>query len=66
MTREEAIKVLKKNRDVNASHPRFVEACNIAITAIEENYPLKKRCFVLSNGTLCAFCQMKCPDLGGD
>lgn len=60
----EAIKMLERNRDANPNKPKFVEACNMAIMALEENRPLKQRCRVLSGATLCAFCRMKCPDLG--
>lgn len=66
MTIEEAIKMLERNRDANPNKPKFVEACNMAITALEENRPLKQRCMVLSGATLCAFCRMKCPDLGDE
>lgn len=62
----EAIKMLERNRDANPNKPKFVEACNMAITALEENRPLKQRCMVLSGATLCAFCRMKCPDLGDE
>ena len=60
----EAIKMLERNRDANPTKPKFVEACNMAITALEENRPLKNRCWLLSEGKMCAFCQLKCPDLG--
>lgn len=60
----EAIKMLERNRDANPNKPKFVEACNMAITALQENRPLKQRCMVLSRAALCAFCRMKCPDLG--
>ena len=60
----EAIKMLERNRDANPNKPKFIEACNMAITALEENRPLKQRCRVLSGATMCAFCRMKCPDLG--
>ena len=62
----EAIKMLERNRDANPNKPKCVEACNMAITALEENRPLKQRCMVLSGATLCAFCRMKCPDLGDE
>lgn len=62
----EAIKMLERNRDANPTKPKFVEACNMAITALEENRPLKQRCMVLGGATLCAFCRMKCPDLGDE
>ena len=60
----EAIKMLERNRDANLGKQKFVEACNMAITALQENRPLKQRCLVLSQGTLCAFCRMQCPDMG--
>jgi hypothetical protein len=66
MTNEEAIKMLERNRNANPNKPKFVEACNMAITALKENRPLKQRCMVLSQGTLCVFCRMQCPDLGGE
>lgn len=62
----EAIKMLERNRNANPNKPKFVEACNMAITALQENRPLKQRCLVLSGATLCAFCRMKCPDLGDE
>ena len=60
----EAIKMLERNRDANPNKPKFIEACNMAITALEENRPLKQRCRALTGATMCAFCRMKCPDLG--
>lgn len=60
MTDEQIIHNLEVNRDANPNRPKFVEACNRAITAIRENGPLKSRCFVLSGGALCMFCQMEC------
>jgi coenzyme F420-reducing hydrogenase gamma subunit len=62
----EAIKMLERNRDANPGKPKFQEACNMAITALKENRPLKNRCRALSQSALCAFCQMKCPELGGE
>ena len=64
MTTEKAIRVLERNRDANPDRAQFVEACNIAITAIKENKPLKNRCLIMSRGNLCSSCRMKCPDLG--
>jgi hypothetical protein len=66
MTNEEAIKMLERNRNANPNKPKFVEACNMAITALKENRPLKNRCRALSQSTLCGFCQMKCPDMGDE
>lgn len=66
MTIQQAIKTLEKNRDANLNKPKFVSACNMAITALSENRPLKNRCLVLSMASLCDHCDMKCPDLGGD
>lgn len=66
MTIEEAINMLKLNRDANLNKPKFVKACNLAITALAENRQLKQRCMVLSGASMCAFCHMKCPDLGYD
>jgi len=63
---DEAIRIIERNRDANPGKPKFQEACNMAITALEENRPLKQRCRALTGATLCAFCQMKCPDLGGE
>lgn len=40
------------------------EAMDMAFKALEENYPLKQRCFVLSNGLLCHFCKMECNHRG--
>lgn len=60
MTSEEVISVLERNRDANKGKPKFVEACDTAITAIKENEPLKNRCFFLSAGKLCGWCRMKC------
>mgnify|MGYP007056173373 CR=1 FL=1 len=60
----EAIKTLERNRDANQNKPKFVAACNMAITALQENRPLKQRCLALSKATLCAFCRMQCPNLG--
>lgn len=62
----EAIKTLERNRDANSGKPKFVEACNMAITALKENRPLKQRCRALTQSALCGFCQMKCPELGGE
>lgn len=64
MTDEQIIHVLEVNRDANLNRPKFVEACDTAITAIRENRPLKNRCFVLSRGALCMWCRMKCDALG--
>ena len=64
MTNEQIIHVLEVNRDANLSKPKFVEACNTAITAIHENRVLKNRCFVLSRGAMCIWCRMKCDALG--
>lgn len=66
MTTSEAIKMLERNRDANPNKPKFIEACNMAITALEENRPLKNRCRTLSGATMCVFCRMKCPDLGDE
>jgi hypothetical protein len=63
---DEAIRIIERNRDANPGKPKFQEACNMAITALEENRPLKNRCRLWSGATLCGFCQMKCPDLGGE
>lgn len=60
----EAIKMLERNRDANPNKPKFIEACNMAITALQENRPLKNRCRTLTGATMCAFFRMKCPDLG--
>ena len=62
----EAIRIIERNRDANTGKPKFQEACTMAITALKENRPLKQRCMVLSRGTLCVFCRMQCPDLGGE
>ena len=62
----EAIRIIERNRDANTGKPKFQEACNMAITALKENRPLKQRCMVLSQGTLCVFCRMKCPDMGDE
>ena len=64
MTIEEAIRMLERNRNANPNKPKFIEACNMAITALEENRPLKQRCRALTRGAMCAFCRMECPDLG--
>ena len=64
MTDEQVIHVLEVNRDANMSRPKFVEACNTAITAITENKQLKNRCFILSRGAMCMWCRMKCDALG--
>ena len=64
MTDEQVIHVLEVNRDANLGRPKFVEACNTAITAIQENRALKNRCFVLSRGAMCMWCRMKCDALG--
>ena len=64
MTDEQVIHVLEVNHDANLSRPKFVEACDTAIVAIRENRQLKNRCFVLSRGTLCMWCGMKCDALG--
>ena len=66
MTIEEAIRMLERNRNANPNKPKFIEACNMAITALEENRPLKQRCRALTGATLCAFCRMQCPELGGE
>ena len=60
----EAIKMLERNRDANPNKMKFVEACNMAITALQENRPLKQRCRALTREAMCAFCLMKCPELG--
>lgn len=60
MIDDQIIHVLQVNRDANLNRPKFVEACNRAITAITENTQLKNRCFVLTKGELCMFCRMKC------
>lgn len=57
---DQFIRILEKNRDANEDHPKFVNACNEAITALRENSALKNRCFVLSRGMLCLFCKMEC------
>lgn len=54
------INILKLNRAANADHPKFVAACDAAITALAENQQLKNRCYALSEGTLCMFCRMEC------
>ena len=64
MTTEKAIRVLERNRDANPNSPQFIEACNMAITAIRENRPLKNRCLMFSGASMCVWCNMKCPDLG--
>lgn len=64
MTDEKAIHILEVNRDSNPNSPKFVEACNVAITAIKENRPLKNRCYVLSQGMMCMWCRMECNALG--
>ena len=66
MSVDEAITMIEKNRDANPTKRKFVQACDMAITALRENKPLKNRCLVLSGASMCAFCRMKCPDLGGD
>lgn len=63
MTDEQIIHVLEVNRDANPDRPKFVEACNVAITAIKENRPLKNRCFAMSGGTMCAWCRMECMEI---
>lgn len=57
---EKYIHTLEVNRDANKNHPKFVEACDAAITALKENPALKNRCYVLSRGGLCIFCRMEC------
>lgn len=64
MTDEKAIHILEVNRDNNPNRPKFVEACNKAITAIRENRPLKNRCFVTTRGALCMWCRMECNAYG--
>ena len=64
MTKDQAVRILETNRDANLNKPKFVEACNMAITALNENKPLKNRCRALSGMVLCGHCSMKCPDLG--
>ena len=64
MTKDQAVRILETNRDANLNKPKFVEACNMAITALDENRPLKMRCRALTNGVMCGHCSMKCPDLG--
>lgn len=60
MTDEKAIEMLQRNRDANLNKPKFVEACNKAITAMTENKQLKNRCFIWSQGVTCMFCGMEC------
>ena len=38
-----------------------VDAFKLAITALEENRPLKNRCFAILRGMMCDHCKMKCP-----
>lgn len=66
MTIQQAIEILEKNRDLNLNKPKFVSACNMAITALRENKPLKNRCRALTGMSLCEWCSMECPNLGGD
>lgn len=62
MDNREAIELLKIERDhmTPTIYTEPVEAMDMAIKALEENYPLKQRCFVLSKGLLCHFCKMEC------
>lgn len=60
MVNAEVIKVLEANRDANPQKTKFAEACNVAIMAMRENEILKKRCFTLTDGKLCNFCNLIC------
>ena len=64
MTDDQVTHILEVNRDANPNRPKFVEACNKAITAINENRQLKNRCYVLSRGAMCMWCTMECNALG--
>ena len=64
MKTDEIITTLQKNRDANKDHPKFFEACGKAITALQENIQLKNRCFALSDGALCSWCNMECNAIG--
>ena len=64
MKTDEIITILQKNRDANKDHPKFFEACDKSITALQENVQLKNRCFVLSDGALCGWCNMECNAIG--
>ena len=63
MTKDQAVRILETNRDANPNKPKFIAACNMAITALNENKPLKNRCRVLTQGLMCGHCSMQCPDL---
>ena len=66
MTIDQAVRILETNRDANPNKPKFIAACNMAITALKENKPLKNRCLALSGAAMCTWCRMKCPDLGSE
>lgn len=61
MTNQEAIAQL---REINREAHIYSEAVDMAIKALEENYSLKQRCFVLSKGLLCHFCKWECNHRG--
>ena len=59
MTREEAIEILEHLKNA-CDEPKWAEAFELAIKALEQLPKLQNRCFVLTHGQLCMFCPYDC------
>ena len=62
MTNKEIVEGLEKLRSVhNGSYAPYIDK---AITAIKQEKALQNRCYVSSQGLVCAFCPMECEHKG--